>query len=243
MLTSGGSDLDFQLTGFEWSMRLLGSSGNRAHQTTDGAVSFLDDWGAFARLSSRLLNVHIDRVLDLKIPSHAVAEHTSANEISLLRELLYPVALTQLDGDFVVQRIDRIVSALESAAAADEAQYFVILALGRDADLSHAIRDASGSTIEMDDFESQTEFVRADLSSEPRILATDGGNDLQLFLRGNDLVYPLRQFRVGQAQTPTWEFAFCRNAVAPAFWRGIVDRSCPIADSALSFITLAESRD
>ena len=127
VLTSGGSDLDFQLTGFEWSMRLLGSAGNRPHQTTDGAVSFLDDWGAFAGLCARLLNVRVDRVLDLKISSHAVAEHTSANEIALLRELLYPPALTQLDGDFVVQRIDRIVSALESAAAADEAQYFVIL--------------------------------------------------------------------------------------------------------------------
>ena len=161
----------------------------------------------------------------------------------MLRELLYPPALTQLDGDFVVQRVDRIVSALETAAAADEAQYFVVLALGRDSDLSRAIREASDSTVETDDVEGQREFVCADLSSEPRVVATRTGNSLRLFLRGNDLVYPLRQFRIGQAQTPTWEFAFCGNAAQAESWRGTVDESCPIANSALSFITLGEARE
>src|SRR5882724_1266773 len=34
VLTSDGTDLDFQLTGFEWSMRLLGSGGNSMRHTS-----------------------------------------------------------------------------------------------------------------------------------------------------------------------------------------------------------------
>jgi hypothetical protein len=243
VLTAGGADLDFQLTGFEWSMRLLGSASNRASKTSGAAVSFLDDWAAFAKLCARLLNVRIERVLDLKNASHAVAEHTSADEIALLRELLYPASLTQLDGDFVVERIDRIVSALEAAAAADEAQYYVILGLGRDSSLSRAIREASGSTVEMDDIEGQREFVRADLSSEPRVIATRAGDTLRLFLRGSELIYRIRQYRIGQSPTPSWEFAACENADLAEAWHGSTIATCPIAFSSLSIMTFYEARE
>lgn len=243
VLTSGGSEFDFQLTGFEWSMRLLGDSNRTATPSAGVAVSFLDDWAAFGRLCSTLLNIRIERMLDLKIPSHAVSDHARAEEVSFIRDLLYPGTLSQIDGDFVIHKIDHITSFLEASAAADEAQYFLILRLGQDSDVSRMVREASDYSIEVDDIESQKTFILGDLSSEPRVLAVQDGVDHRLFLRGNDLVYRIRQYRVGQSSIPTWDFAVCENAESTSTWNRTVKGSAQVPFSAISLMTFLESRE
>lgn len=243
VLTNGTTDLDFQLTGFEWSIRLVGASGNSSQQASGAAVSFLDDWAAFARLCATLLNINLDRLTDIRTSSHQVAEHVSADEVSFLRDLLFPGPLIQLDGEFAARRIDRIATSLEAAASADNAQYYVILGLGSDSDLSRAIRDASDLTIEVDDVDSQMKFIEGDLGAEPRVLATEADNGLRLFLRGDELVYRIRQYHIRGAAAPTWEFAACERAEAAITWRGTVEHSYPVAHSSLSFMTFGDARD
>lgn len=239
VLTSGDDDHDFQLTGFEWSIRLVGVSKN-IHANNE-AVSFLDDWAAYANLCAKLLNVRSDRVADMQIASHSVAEHTSAEEIAFLRELAKPGPLTQVDGDFAVKRIDRIMSFLDAAAAADEAQYFLILGLGRESELSRAVREASDLSIEIDDVESQREFIRGDLGSEPRVISVQAAGARRIFLRGQELVYSIRQYRIAQSQTLSWEFAACENATPAVFWSASVEASSPVPNSAISIMTFSEA--
>lgn len=243
IITSGGIDLDFQLTGFEWSMRLLGAGGHMPRANEDAAVSFLDDWAAFARVSAKLLNLNEGRVLDIKISSHAVSDHTSAEEISFLRDLLFPGPFSQIDGDFVVRRIDRIISAVSAAAAADDAQYYVILRLGQENGLSRAVREASDQSIEIDDLERQQEFIRGDLGAEPRLLISQSAEEPIYYLRGSELIYRLRQYRISNDTLPSWEFVVCEAAWLAKGWSGRVDKSQPMSHSAINFMSFAEARE
>jgi hypothetical protein len=77
VLSTGGSEPDFQLTGFEWSMRLMGAADKKGRPRADNEkpTSFLDDWADFARLAADLLRVKSDRLTNLAIPAHEVSEN------------------------------------------------------------------------------------------------------------------------------------------------------------------------
>lgn len=212
VLSTGDLEPDFQLTGFEWSMRLMGSADRGGKAMPDEqVVSFLDDWKAFARLAARLLNIQIDRLSDFRIPHYEVAEHVTADEAWLLRELLAPSPLTQIDGDYAARRIDTLLDALEGSAAAAEAQYQLILGIGRESSLSRAIRNASDLAIELEDAAAQLAFIAADLA-KPRALAVGRADDFSILLRGADLVYRLRPYTLPRSDNRTWEFAVCESA-------------------------------
>jgi hypothetical protein len=75
VLTSGGDDPDFRLTGFEWSMRVIGPGpinrpGRRVSELAEH--SFRKDWVMFGLFASELLGVNTKRLLDLAIPPHEI---------------------------------------------------------------------------------------------------------------------------------------------------------------------------
>jgi len=113
ILASGGSEPDFQLTGFEWSLRLAGSANApSASRTKTGApASFIEDWRAFGELAAGLLGADVKRVIDLRIVPSDVADHLSSAEIRLLRQLIRIERLDRLDGEIVRLRIQDILRA------------------------------------------------------------------------------------------------------------------------------------
>ena len=245
VLSTGGSEPDFQLTGFEWSMRLMGEVDRKRQQRNGekGALSFLDDWAAFARFAMILLNAKPERIEDHKLAAHQVSENLSAEEVGLLRELIFPGSLSQIDGEYVCRRIDGIARDLENAAAADEPRYALVLNLSVDSGLSRAIRDASDLTIETGDIEAQRQFVAGDLSDDPRVLGIGEATDFRLVLRGQQLAYHLRQYVLPRAGTPTWEFAACDNASLVDAWGGKIVSTYSLPPSALNLITMGEARE
>lgn len=239
VLTSGGGEPDFQLTGFEWSMRLAGGSKHLSARRGEDAraYSFMDDWASFGRLAATLLNLKQERLTNSKLASFEVSESTSAEEISLLRDLIDPPHLLQLDGQYVKDKIDAILSSLQDAAASDEAQYYLIVNTG--GDLSQSVRVASDLSIEVDDVEGQIAFITSDLSQEPRILTVEGRSGTYHALRGVQLVYFLDQYVVRNA-TPSWEFAKLERADLADDWKGRVVHSAPLPPT-ISILTMAEA--
>lgn len=213
ILTTGDVEPDFQLTGFEWSMRIMAAGDQRGAKAPlfEHAVSFLDDWSAFARLAAGLMGAKLERLADFKIPHYDVAESLVANEASLLRELLAPAPHVQLDAEYVTRRIDLIIDALEIAATAEEPQHQLILGLGRDSGLTRAIREASDLTVDLEDAAAQLEFVKGDLL-RARVLAVGKPDDFSMVLKGVELAYRLRPYAIKNSPQPTWEFAVCDRA-------------------------------
>ncbi|WP_338810390.1 AAA domain-containing protein [Agrobacterium leguminum] len=211
VLSSGDVEPDFQLTGFEWSMRLMHADKDSQRPTTSRGLSFLDDWKAFATLTATLLEIDLRRLNDFRIPHFEVASNVKAEEAWLLRELLSPSPMVQLDGDYINRRIALIIETLEDAASAEEPQYQLVLRLGRESGLSAAVREASDLTIDLDDVEAQLSYISADLA-KPRVLAVGQPEDYSLLVRGTDLVYRLRKYSIAKQDNPTWEFALCERA-------------------------------
>lgn len=241
VLSSGDVEPDFQLTGFEWSMRLMGQTDGISNRpSADRSFSFLDDWKAFAQLAASILDIDVGRLNNFKIPHFDVAEHVTAEEAWLLRELMSPSPLIQLDGEYINRRIGLIVETLEDAASAEEPQYQLVLSLGRESSLSRAIRDASDLSIDLDDVESQIAFINGDLS-RPRVLAVGKPEDFSTILRGTDLVYRLRKYVLPKQDNPTWEFAVCDRAELGRDFNAPIISDEMLPGGAIRFMTFREA--
>lgn len=245
VLTAGTETPDFQLTGFEWSMRVVGAEskltsvrrGRSAEQD-----SFLRDWKMYGELAASLLGVKANRLADKAIPAHEVADHLSAEETLLLRSVSQVLPTTLMNGEFVIGRIDQIVRGLAAVVAQRSPRFHVALRLGRDTPLADSIRNASQGEIEIDDLVGQRAFVADDLNEGPMIIAIKPRDeDLRLVLRGKNLLYRLEEFRSQKGGELTWNYAYCQNtdrtAPAPANLIG----SVVLEPASLQLLTLSEA--
>lgn len=246
VLTAGSDEPDFQLTGFEWSMRIAGTQKalkgeQKKSATSDSRYSFLGDWAAFASLSATLLRVSDDRLKNPRIAAHEVSDGVNADEVTLLRSLLNPSTLRRTDGNFVDREIEKIVLSLTGQEAADNAQFQLVLGLGPNSDISEAIREASDLSIELTDFDGQLSFVSNDLTENPRLIVSGENTRPMYFLRGQQLVYRLAQYAVQHSPKATWEFAKCEKAILAADWGGNVLQTYPLVRNAISLMTFGDA--
>ncbi|KRB07025.1 AAA domain-containing protein [Lysobacter sp. Root690] len=221
VLTDGGFDPDFQLTGFEWSIRLTGIQGNIRHPkgaaVQPGTESFLKDWEQLGELAVELFGLNRKTIGNIAIANHSVATAFAADEIKLLREMLRVLPVGRADADYVVERIDLILAGLGARAAGKGGKYHLALLLGPQSALSRAIRKASGGeAIELEDLDAQIAFVRDDLIQGARAfslkLAGQPGR-FKMVLQGSKLTYHLEDAVVGAERTPTgWRAASCDMA-------------------------------
>jgi hypothetical protein len=215
ILASGGQEPDFQLTGFEWSMRLAGtlsskSDASKRSAARIGPASFVEDWRAFGELSAELMGVSLKRILDLKLVPSEVADHMTAEEVKLLRQLVRAERLDRLDGEVVQQRIQEILRDATAEAAGKAAKFHLVFRFP--ISFAQRIREASGNDIEISDLDGLLAFVKADLGDNPLLLSirTDAGES-RLTLSGKLLTYTLSAYAPPPA-TPSWEMAYCERA-------------------------------
>ncbi|MBK1793196.1 hypothetical protein JHL21_01625 [Devosia sp. WQ 349] len=213
ILASGGLEPDFQLTGFEWSLRLAGAvnAPDRARTTSGAPASFVEDWRAFGELASGLLGADLKRVLNLRLVPSEVADHLSADEVKLLRQLVRIERLDRLDGEIVIQRITEILRDLAADVAGRETKFHLVFRFS--GSFAQRLREASGNDIEVDDAEAMLEFVRADLGDTPLLLALKSdGQPFRLTLAGTLLTYSLAQYVPRSGMPGTWEMAYSERA-------------------------------
>ncbi|RUX30375.1 hypothetical protein EOA23_12120 [Mesorhizobium sp. M2A.F.Ca.ET.042.01.1.1] len=250
VLASGGHEIDFQLTGFEWSLRLTtaahGKQTTKLKREADTRpASFLEDWRSFGVLCADLLGASEARIIDMRIAAFQVADHLSADEARLLRQLVRAERLDRLDGEFVQRRVQEIVRSLEAEVAGVSAKFYLTLRLGTGTPLSERIRELSNGDIETSDREAQLKFVASDLSQDVLLLGLNNGtSDPRLVLRGANLAYSLTPFRPSGANAvATWDMAYCDHAEGsdPAYVN-IVGQT-PVQANALEIMSTKDANE
>ncbi|MCP1469598.1 hypothetical protein J3E64_001280 [Sphingobium sp. OAS761] len=247
ILTTGSEEPDFLLTGFEWSMRIMGATATprRRAAAKGGTDSFNQDWSQFGGLAALLLGADRQRLVDKAIIPSAVADHLSASEVRLLRELLHIDPLDRLDGEVVAQRIDEIIGSLGAEAAGRDAKLHIVFRLAPGAPITDRIR-REDPDIEADDLIAQFEWIRADLAETPLLLFVrtgEEGDDGRLVLRGHRLCYSLKPYQVNREASPSWDFALCESVErdAPVPYNLLGQQPVPV--ETLELMTQREARE
>jgi hypothetical protein len=238
ILTAAADEPDFQLTGFEWSMRIVGAHAAamgsvRPRPTGAGQDSFLQDWLLFGLVAADLLSVDRQRLFSPRLTYSEVSDYVGVEEIRLLRTIVQLEPLPRIDGEVVASRIDEVLNILAAEIAGQEPQLHIVVRLG-EGTLAERVRDRSGNDIEMDDVEAQLNFIRDDLSQSPMLLALrppDGSDGFRLVVRGRHLHYRLREYVYPRSRTATWDFAYCDD----------VERNVPAASNILGSVVLEGS--
>ncbi|WP_444462962.1 AAA domain-containing protein [Rhodobacter capsulatus] len=218
VLTSGGEHLDFQLTGFEWSIRLTGvgmQNGSRNTAREDIATaSFYSDWRDFSLLISDLLRLDKKKILDATTPPSSVSENILTEEAKLLRKLAVTEKFERVDGEVVFGEIDEIIACLERSEARIEQKLRLAVRLGPQSVLSEAIRVATDGEIESSNIQDQIAFIEADIYERPRLLMVkaDGNASGRLVVCGHLLTYSLSKFTHSTSQGDgSWDLAYCER--------------------------------
>lgn len=219
ILTSGGNNTDFQLTGFEWSIRLTNvtpklrqKSGSKLKIATS---SFYTDWQDFGFLVSEILGLDQKRIADLSIPPSGISERVSLQEVQLLRKLIASQRFDRLDGDIVKTEIEDVISILERMEAKVEQKLKLAVRLGPQSNLSESISTATNGEIEVSDTNAQLKFLEADLHDQPRLIRiqTDGTDNFKVMICGHQLIYSLVEFVPrGVRGEGSWDIAYCERS-------------------------------
>lgn len=188
ILTSLGDEPDFQLTGFEWSLRLMNAAAPTGKSkalpsTASRPASFLEDWGAFGRLAAQILGIAETRFTNLAIPASDVSETLSVEEARLIRNLLNADPLERLDGEVVGRRIDQILQDLGAEIAGRDPKLHLVVQLGSGA-LAQRIADASEQSAGVGETDAQRAFIIDDLRERCLLLAIKTQDGFRLALQG-----------------------------------------------------------
>jgi DNA polymerase III delta prime subunit len=220
VLTSGSEEPDFQLTGFEWSVRVaaVGNEKDRRDKVRaehDRYVSFRRDWGALGWLAIEMMGVAREKISNLNSSPSSVSDHLIASEVRLLRHIASIEPILRLDGEVICNSIDELIADLGAEAAGRDAKHHLVIRLGAGTRFSDEIRRITDGEIEADDLESQLAFVRDDLNARPLLMAVRYGPDMpgfRLVLRGQNICYRLTEYRHPKHPTASsWEFAQTDN--------------------------------
>ena len=249
ILATGDSEPDFQLTGFEWSVRIAGVttdilSPRKSRRKSGESVSFLDDWRQLGALIVRLLEAPGGRVADRNIPASAVAEHLNVEEVRLLRALIGVEAVDRLDAEVIERRIREILRRLHARIANRSAQLHLVVRLGPDSQLTQSLRDMS-EHLESDFVEEQMAVIRDDLGESPRLLAvkTKWDTESRLIIQGTKLTYRLRPYyRTPRDSTSTWELAYCDACEQNEPARTNIVGSLELEPNSLSILGIGDAR-
>lgn len=218
VMTEGADVPDFQLTGFEWSLWLSADRTERAHarlNATAEAVrserySFAEDWRSLGRLAAQILDVTVRSSGEIApaIPDAAPVS-MSNSERTLLRRLVAPTRLDNLESTSIARAIDDIV--VEAGRAGSSRTGTFVLMFSQKSGLGDEVYRITEGDIPIDEYRRQLDWVRADLDGGatlfvPRIF--DPSKD-RLQLVSTSMVYDLTP--MWSDGVAAWDVAVCSH--------------------------------
>lgn len=216
VMTEAAEEPDFQLTGFEWSLWLTADRADRLHAKLNAAAqatraerySFAEDWKALGRVAALCLDATVRQSGDVIASGNVDAPLAlSTSERLLLRRLVAPTRLDNLDSTSIGKAIEDIIADVARAGTSRAGSF--ILTFNPASKLAEAVYDASGNEIPIDEFHAQLDWVRGDLDGGATLLVPrefDGKSRLQLVTSA--MVYTLTPMRV--EGTAVWDIAVCQ---------------------------------
>jgi hypothetical protein len=217
IMTEGADEPDFQVTGFEWSLRLTADSADRSHAKLGAKAasmraekySFEEDWKALGRVVGSLLDTGVRTSGDTYSLGHL--EHPlslSSGERALLRRLVRPTRTDNLEASSIVRSIDDIITEVGRVGSVRSGTFVLMFAQG--ARLGPAIYDLSGGEIAVDEYHRQLDWVRADFDGGvtllvPRSFDQPSGRMQILTATMRYVIAPFRQ----DDGSAAWDIAVC----------------------------------
>lgn len=246
VLTADTDEPDFQLTGFEWSMRLVepnNENNKRPPTSFDNTHSFLKDWQQLGKIATNLLGLPYAKITDLRIPNHEVQEGISSEEIKLIRELQGFLKPDRIDGTFVNNKIDKILLELDSLIKNQEQVYGIVFPFGASSKIASAIRLASKNTIETDDEQEQIDFIRKDLRNPifQTMKSTYSSSGYKYTVKGESLTYTIDMYKK-YGSPSSWDFAYCNSAEPSNRVPNPITHQISLNTNSLNIIPQSESR-
>ena len=221
VMTEGADEPDFQLGGFEWSLRLSADSSDQPRARTGSAsaairvenYSFVEDWRALGLLIADCLESVIRASGDVQ-PNGRIEPpiNLSVSERVLVKRLAMPTRMDQLDADSIGRAIDDLITSL-ARSTSDRAGTFV-LAFDQQSKLSELVYDATNGEIPIDEFRRQIEWVQADLDGGATLLVPKSFEPTtgRFKLVTDNAVYKLRAFQ--DEGSAVWDIAICHSVEA-----------------------------
>ncbi len=136
---------------------------------------------------AQLLSAPPERITNLALLPSEIADHISTAEGRALRMILGLDNPDRLDGSLICDRMEEIIASIEAQVAGKELKLALAVSLGRNSNLSAAIRRASNNEVDLNDAPRQLKFINDDLSEEP--FATQEGDPPRPVLVGRYLTY------------------------------------------------------
>lgn len=232
---------DFQLTGFEWSIRiqkLNEDSSNDSAQLSieDGKpYSFLSDWSDFGRLLSDLLEINEIHNNSISLDQFLKGKNLTLDEVNIVRGLIGDIRLDistpheGLNADLVASKIDNIINRLQNFESQEPSSLGIAFLLQNKnrsnpnrnyklpvfTAIQMAINEKHGITISEERPDEFFAFIQDDLN-ETKLLAcipSSNGLDSEILLLGKKLTYVLNKSKRDHFDTDTtWDYAFCHSA-------------------------------
>jgi hypothetical protein len=214
IFTDGGETPDFQLTGFEWSIRLHTSPSinkkSYSHQANSKPYTFNDDWKKFGFLFCKIFDLDPNSFIRGQSKN---AEAFLPSEKELLRTLIRGKGADVIDESLITSRIADIQTEIAGSTDYSENALKLAVKLGKGSMLSSRIVEAADNAFTAENNVAQLDFIEADIGDailyEVKSHRSDGKS--QLLLQGRNLTYRLSKFSPRQG-TPSWDVAYCENA-------------------------------
>lgn len=250
VLTNGGSEPDFILTGFEWSMRLTSSSaGTRApkqRRKANQPTSFYDDWRALGAVAAQILGLPSRAKPgepyrpDIRDP----AAFLIAAERDLLALLLTADPLKRIDGATIGKAIDDLIATLGNSVVGHQPKLVLATAFGPNSRLAASIREASGDAIGLNEVIGQHRFLERSLEDEPRLVRLKpriAGDPYRYRLIGRELTYDIEPFINSRSREESWFVARCRSASRERPPFATIDAEIPLDRWTIEFTTIPDA--
>lgn len=249
ILTTAGTEPDFLLTGFEWSMRLSSmavAKGKPPQRADDRSMSFYDDWRALGVVAAQLLG----------FPSLAKAKEPYRPDVSEAAEFLYAIErdlltllLTadpnkRIDAATIVPLVDEAIQLLQAQLIGTQAKLVLALQIGRGSRLSDAIREASERRIDVNAETAQKRFVADSLQENPRLVRLKPkapGAPPRYQLVGRRIAYELQPFLAPATGEESWSVARSTHAWLEPPSYAAIDEETPLDRWDIEIVTLGEA--
>jgi hypothetical protein len=216
VMTEAAEVPDFQLTGFEWSLWVSADKADRAHARLNASAdasrserySFAGDWRAFGRLVAQCLGATVRSSGEIVVKATDDAQITLSNsERALLKRLVAPTRLDNLDSTSIARAIDDIV--VEAGRSGTARAGTFVLMFSQNSKLDEAVYTATDGEIPIDEYRRQLDWVRADLDGGATLLVPRNFAD-RLQLVSSTMVYYLAP--MWSEGVAAWDVAVCSAA-------------------------------
>ncbi|WP_167346923.1 AAA domain-containing protein [Pseudomonas paralactis] len=259
---------DFQLTGFEWSMRVTTISHSTPERSsainTTPTYSFANDWKELGILVSKILNLDLGSLegMSEQIKDISATSGLMLIEVIFIKKLIGAIPFRSsstyesIDGAFTKNAILEIVSALDRGASKTANPFSLALKVSTNPEsklyqnsvtskIQDIYKQKYGVTLDKTNIAELKKFVEKDIADSALLLRATPPNkqDPIYLLKGNELTYQLDQFSPGKhSDESTWDIAVCDRAYSdPPAHLMKYSRAISIASEKILTITIADA--